>query len=70
MLAKQDQVRRSGWARLKSGYQPAWPIRRRYTVFDRVEEAAFLDTCMDTLFTPGHFWTRETARLARANNVH
>jgi glycerol-1-phosphate dehydrogenase [NAD(P)+] len=46
--------------RLKSSYQRAWHIRRRYTVFDLAAEAGLLDTCVDELFTPGGFWTRKT----------
>ncbi len=45
----------------KATYRRAQMIRKRYTVLDLANEAGILDECVDELFAPGGFWTREAA---------
>jgi glycerol-1-phosphate dehydrogenase [NAD(P)+] len=51
-------------ARLKESYELARTIRSRYTVLDLATETGLLSECVNELFAPGGFWSRQTAALS------
>ena len=48
----------------KATYTRAQMLRKRYTILDLANETGILDECVEELFAPGGFWTRDAARQA------
>ena len=46
---------------LKDSYFRAREIRSRYTIFDLAAETGWFAACVDELFAPGGFWSRDAA---------
>jgi glycerol-1-phosphate dehydrogenase [NAD(P)+] len=49
------------WEDFRATYTRARTIRRRYNVLDLTVETGTFDECVEELFAPGGFWTRDAA---------
>jgi glycerol-1-phosphate dehydrogenase [NAD(P)+] len=54
---------------LKESYSLARTIRSGYTILDLVDEAGILCECVDDLFAPGGYWSRNAVSLTGSGGV-
>lgn len=50
-----------GWDEFQATYSRAQMLRKRYTALDLALETGIFDECVEELFAPGGFWSRQTA---------